>query len=130
MKVCSECGLLKSDFEFYQRSDRKGTRPECKACHKKAMRKHDKENYVYYHEMAIARRYGLTFEQYKVLMLEQSGHCAICGSSNDSIRLRVDHNHNTGEIRGLLCSRCNRGIGQFQDDPEFLRKAADYLENV
>lgn len=51
--------------------------------------------------------------------------CQICGSVN---RLCVDHNHVTGEIRGILCSKCNKGLGIFNDSQQLLRKAANYLE--
>jgi hypothetical protein len=70
------------------------------------------------------RTYGLTPEQYADLYNNQEGVCAIC-------RLReatcIDHNHETGLVRALLCRRCNTGIGQFGDDPELLALAIDYL---
>jgi len=59
----------------------------------------------------------------------QGGVCAICGGINDNDdALSVDHDHETGRIRGLLCSKCNKGLGSFNDDPELLRKAIAYLE--
>lgn len=77
------------------------------------------------------RKYGLDKHSYFRIMESQNGKCAICGSEiGDSVgnRLYVDHNHADGSVRGLLCSKCNFGIGQFQDDPTLLRKAAKYLE--
>lgn len=70
------------------------------------------------------------------MLVKQQGLCAICGAANGSERsnnngrkvLGVDHNHATGAIRELLCARCNAGLGNFQENPEWLRKAADYLE--
>lgn len=53
--------------------------------------------------------------------------CMICGSNE---RLRVDHCHSTGKIRGRLCDNCNKGVGLFKDSPFFLKRAADYLENA
>lgn len=53
--------------------------------------------------------------------------CIICGETQ-AIQLAIDHNHQTGEVRGALCSRCNLGLGHFRDDPELLRFAALYLE--
>lgn len=70
------------------------------------------------------------------LLEKQNGKCAVCGRggadpdmSNSSKRLCVDHCHDTGAIRGLLCGHCNVGLGHFQDDPELLQAAIDYLEN-
>lgn len=72
----------------------------------------------------------LTVERYEEMILEQNGCCAICGKFRlpDERVLVVDHNHNTGKIRGLLCHPCNMGIGQLKDSVEILRKAALYLE--
>lgn len=78
------------------------------------------------------RTYGLSPEQFKRLLDEQGGVCAVCGSGFDeSTRLTkcvVDHDHETDEVRGLLCWACNIGLGSFLDDPARLRAAADYLE--
>ena len=60
----------------------------------------------------------------------QGGLCAICGRKQPEKWLAVDHDHETGVIRGLLCSRCNSGLGQFKDNPDRLRLAADYLEHA
>lgn len=63
----------------------------------------------------------------------QNGVCAICSEpetrkmKGTPAALCVDHNHETGEIRGLLCNRCNRTIGLLEDDPEFFKRAYDYL---
>ena len=62
------------------------------------------------------------------MLKSQQGTCLICGRPPGKYRLSVDHSHETGEVRGLLCARCNRGIGLFWDDPVIFRRAADYLE--
>ena len=77
------------------------------------------------------RKYGISVSRYKELLAKQNNKCAICGSGiGDSTgnRLYVDHNHSDGCVRGLLCSKCNFGIGQFNDDIELLKKAIEYLE--
>lgn len=62
---------------------------------------------------------------------EQAGLCAIChGETNGQGDLHVDHDHVTGKVRGLLCSRCNTGIGMMGDNTALLRKAIEYLEGV
>lgn len=71
----------------------------------------------------------MTIEQYDALVEEQLGFCAICHRNPGPRGLDVDHDHRTGEVRGLLCSRCNTGLGLFADLPLFLYRAAAYLED-
>ena len=71
------------------------------------------------------KTYGLTEADYEDMVEEQDGVCLICSCTED--RLVVDHDHETGKVRGLLCRACNRGIGLLQDNPMILQKAADYL---
>lgn len=80
---------------------------------------------------ATFRKYGVTREHYYAMLSEQFGGCAICfteepGRGNKYFA--IDHNHETGAVRGLLCHGCNTGAGMFNDDPVRLRLAADYLE--
>lgn len=77
------------------------------------------------------KKFGITLDGYRNLLKLQGGKCAICGSEiGDSVgnRLYVDHDHETGKVRGLLCSRCNFGLGNFKDSVELLSKAIRYLE--
>lgn len=82
----------------------------------------------------VKSRRGISKSQYDTMMIAQNGVCAICrnpefGSQNGKVkRLSVDHCHNSGKIRGLLCNGCNPGIGYFKDNPALLRAAADYIE--
>lgn len=79
----------------------------------------------------LLSRYDLTLEEYNTLSQKQNGCCAICGTTKGSKnggRLVVDHCHESGNIRGLLCHSCNRGLGMFRDKPELLKKALKYLE--
>jgi len=78
----------------------------------------------------LNRMYGITEEQYKQMLASQNGCCAICGTNKPTGKWKVfavDHNHETGKVRELLCNECNRGIGLLKDDPERLLKAAKYL---
>lgn len=80
------------------------------------------------------RRYGVTPEWYETKLAEQEGACAICGhvpppgGIKSASRLHVDHDHESGAVRDLLCNRCNMGVGYFRDNPALLRLAAAYIE--
>jgi hypothetical protein len=77
----------------------------------------------------LRKLYGLTLKEFLVISAAQNDVCAICDNKcTNYSRLSVDHDHDTGKIRGLLCNRCNRAMGLFQDNPDILRKAATYLE--
>lgn len=78
----------------------------------------------------LLRKYGITLEEYDVLFERQGGVCAICGAlPTEGISLHVDHVHETGKIRGLLCFRCNNALGDFGDDAQVLRQAIRYLDS-
>lgn len=72
----------------------------------------------------IGRLYGLTAVEYAATLLSQNGRCAICLQDRP---LHVDHCHITNKARGLLCVRCNTGMGMFKDDAELLLAAAEYI---
>lgn len=75
-------------------------------------------------------KYGVEHGTYATLFAKQSGRCAICDSSPaDDARLHIDHCHDTGRIRGLLCNRCNNGIGRFKHDVTLLSRAIAYLSS-
>jgi hypothetical protein len=76
----------------------------------------------------LKRHFGLTPAEYAALLQEQGGGCAICGTEATNRALPVDHNHTTGENRGILCDHCNRGLGEFRDSVDVLMKAIAYLE--
>jgi hypothetical protein len=78
----------------------------------------------------LHKKYNLTEEQYKQMLINQAGCCAICGTDKPTGKWKVfavDHNHKTGKVRELLCNECNRGIGLLKDNAELLQKAADYI---
>jgi len=79
----------------------------------------------------LALKYRLTPERHAEMLTAQAGCCAVCrrpAEESTGKVLAVDHSHETGEVRGLLCSHCNRGLGHFLDSPDLLRAAATYLE--
>ncbi len=77
----------------------------------------------------LRRKYGMTLEQFDAMLEAQGGVCAICGKPRPEERtLHVDHDHDTGKIRGLLCFRCNNALGDFEEEYELFRGAADYLD--
>lgn len=89
--------------------------------------KHDKSAYT--RDYQLRRNYGITAEQYEEMSARQHGLCAMCEHvCSSGKQLAVDHCHSTGKVRALLCMNCNQGIGKFKDNPELLRKAADYIE--
>lgn len=78
----------------------------------------------HYFKQNLKAKYGLTMEAYEALVEAQQGLCAVCGTED---KLFVDHDHGTGDNRGLLCQNCNFGLGHFRDNPDLLMSAAVYL---
>lgn len=80
-------------------------------------------------EEHLKRKFGMTIEQYDAMLEAQGGGCLICGRPpREDISLHVDHDHSTGEIRGILCFRCNNALADLQEDQLLLLKAAAYLD--
>jgi hypothetical protein len=83
------------------------------------------------HDKYLKRTYGISIEEFEAMFEAQGKVCAICRDNcnrSTSERLCVDHDHVTGEIRGLLCFQCNVGLGKFRDDSQLLEQASDYLK--
>ena len=89
---------------------------------------------VYARSYQLRSRYGMTETEHDARLAAQGGVCAICrkppnpNGRGAASRLHVDHDHETGRNRDLICNGCNRGIGYFFDDPALLRAAAEYIE--
>ena len=118
-KRCCECGEVKPRSAYYKnktKSDRLQT--WCKGCHDTRVRGH-----------ALRRMYGITEDDYDEMYRAQRGCCWICGVHQSTLkrRLNVDHDHESGDVRALLCCNCNKGIGLLGDDPKTVQRAADYL---
>lgn len=138
MKICSTCKEEKDRAEFHRnRTTHDGRFGQCKACRKKRA-------VIYYNEnkekmkardrqYRLEKEYGISLEHYNEMYAQQGGVCSICGCSPKTKRnhnhpsLAVDHNHKTGEVRGLLCISCNFAIGLLKDDEELLMNAINYL---
>jgi hypothetical protein len=110
-KVCSGCFERKPLEAFHQhKRGAFGRHQHCAVCR-------------HFHE--LRRQYGITRDEYEALA--KNG-CQICGAPESTKRLAVDHDHETDTVRGVLCDSCNNGIGRFSDNPQLLRRAAEYLE--
>jgi hypothetical protein len=124
---CTDCGVFKLASEFQLENDVKAfggvtMRAQCRPC-----REHIKW------KTFIVRTYGITAEDYYNMLAAQNNKCAVCESEEvnssrvSSGKLFIDHCHTTGKVRGLLCSKCNHGIGLLNDDTALLQKAIEYL---
>ena len=146
MKTCRTCGK-DMPIESFRLDARRGTRrSDCRSCasvqhkkwaakHKEHLRSYDRKRYrddPNKWERHIRAKYGIAPADFEEMLVSQGGVCAICESSSPGKghkRFNIDHDHKTGEVRGLLCWPCNTGIGKLKDSPERLRKAADYIES-
>lgn len=94
---------------------------------------HRDELLDYLQRYNLNRTYGISREELEEMIDEQDGRCLICGvelllGGHDNNSSCIDHDHETGKIRGILCRTCNRGIGLLKDNVNVLRRAADYIE--
>lgn len=138
MKKCTKCGELKLLSAFGKHKKNKdGLRFRCKSCEATNTRIKRKQvleqDYLgtRLKERArnLKRMFGMTLEEYDEKLFLQNNVCKICKKQcKTGKRLAVDHDHVSGKIRDLLCTNCNQGLGKFQDNPELLEKAAEYLK--
>lgn len=120
MQSCNTCGCTKPLGEFHLRRDSGKRRPQCKSCRA---------------DIEVARRYGTSLRQVEDLRVKQKSRCAICEIHEDDINheafkhnpLVIDHDHATGKVRGLLCSKCNLILGNANDSVKTLKAAIRYL---
>jgi hypothetical protein len=106
---------------------------ENKECIKKRVKKYRLNNPDKLKDAALKRKFGITLDEYNVLLSKQKHRCAICKSFDvgrkDAKYFHVDHDHRTGKVRGLLCSKCNTALGLFNENVTLLKKAIKYLDN-
>ncbi|MFJ9710628.1 endonuclease VII domain-containing protein [Streptomyces sp. NPDC101234] len=114
-KRCPQCEVVKPHSEWERnKTSSDGWASYCRACRAE-------RNRVSY----FKRKYGLTEVERAALIASQQGVCCICLSAP---AVHVDHCHETGRVRGVLCFSCNAALGQFKDQPEVIRRAAAYVE--
>jgi len=157
VKKCSKCGEIKPKTEFskssYIRKDGiQSLRRWCKKCTYEQIQEWNHKNYGYvktrkkkyfrnhkeqHKGSMLKNRYGISLEVYNELLEKQGGLCAICGQPETAKHqtgvtrsLGVDHNHITEEIRGLLCQKCNKLLGDAGDSCNILHKAYLYLSKI
>lgn len=123
-RSCRECGVKFYDHEVVRRAG--NWCAKCRAAYYRVLNANNREA----QRQRNLRKFGLTVKEYDVLLERQGGVCAICNRPPGGVRLAVDHSHETGQVRGLLCFNCNVAIGKLHDDPTLLLRAADYLLNL
>lgn len=136
---CSKCGESKTPDNFYKRSDRpRGRQSKCKTCvgnstmQVREWRTRNPEAAAANRQRSRVKVYDLTIDEYNALLDKQDSACAICRKTEPGGKGRwhIDHNHETGKVRGLLCAMCNVGLGNFYDDIALLSGAIKYLEET
>lgn len=135
--LCRSCyeKQLRIENPEYAERQRINSRNWCNS-HKEQKRQNDREyNAKTDPEIrwarSLYRQYNLTPDQYYTILQLQNGGCAICGCKPKPTKhLAVDHNHNTGDIRGLLCFRCNYGLSWFQETTQLLLRASNYVNQT
>lgn len=137
IKSCRTCGEGKLLSEYYaQKGNSDGKKNVCKKCDNfriKTWRQNNKEKHKQQaRDGQLKYLYGLTRQDYEQMVVDQNHVCAICGLEpvphKIHGRLVVDHCHEENVIRGLLCAKCNQGLGLFQDSYTNLLKAARYIK--
>jgi hypothetical protein len=127
-RTCTTCGEFKPISDFQLEKDVRSfegitVRSKCRPCNE--FRKY---------KAFIKKVYGISYESYLEILERQGFGCAICqskvaNSTRTSNKLFIDHDHETGKVRGLLCSRCNYALGQFDDRIDLLQNAILYLKS-
>jgi len=133
-KRCLTCGETQPLDDFVKNKKAKdGRMMRCKKCWRAATRKWRQQNpkgqrYLKRnHRVCHLRQYGMTPADYDAMFAAQLGVCALCHQPGKYKGLHVDHDHETGRTRALLCSTCNTALGLFKENPELMEQAAEYI---
>lgn len=129
-KYCYVCRRILPDESFAKNSTKPGEiRPECRECDNKQRRerkqKEKQRDPDAVRHKYLMKKYNISLDRYNEMVKEQNGLCWICEQEADLV---VDHDHETEEVRGLLCNLCNTSLGGFKDSTDSLKKAIKYLE--
>lgn len=146
-KFCNKCKTEKELEAFCKRHTTKDGRDvyckECVSIYRKTNYKKIQESSSAYYQKykekvnlknrnnRLKKEYNVTQEWYEKTLEEQEGKCKICKSDNPGKGLKhfhIDHNHETGKVRGLLCHSCNTGLGLFKENVDLIQKAIEYVE--
>ncbi len=140
MKECKDCNNTKPFSEFHPRTKSRwekykdspaGYQPHCKDCHNQRRRDYYKGNADKRKDTdrnyRLKHTYGIDLQEYNQMFKEQGGVCKICETNPDKRNLCVDHCHQTGKVRGLLCVPCNLALGYMKDDINLFERAIKYL---
>ena len=129
METCINCNQKLPRSKFHIRSSRKiGIQGTCKDCSNAKKREYRKNNKDLIRAQNKRRVPGWNIDRYNEYLELQQGKCAICGTTEYTNKdWCADHDHATNQPRGLLCGRCNAGLGYFKDNPEHLQSAINYL---
>lgn len=131
MYRCRDCGIEKQLSAFSKDKSRKtGHFCYCKECASIRQKKWKRRNLKARRISHLRYMYGLSEEDYNAMLEEQGNCCKICKKKEPGHHgnFVVDHNHVTNEVRGLLCSNCNAGLGNFMDSINNLKAAVEYLK--
>lgn len=128
-KYCSKCKKKKSHSEFHQdKRAKSGLSPWCKGCRRKYYQKYYKVEKPQYDRIRLLKKYDLTVEQHKQIYVNQNGCCALCGIPVSYDKIHTDHNHQTNQVRELLCPRCNIFVGFIENNSELVQPVLKYLK--
>lgn len=125
-KCCPRCGETQPTKDF-----RGAYCKTCTSAYQNSLRQKNPTRRAYARNYYLVKTYGITADEYDVILARQGGGCAICGATRGAVdreSLCVDHNHVTGVVRGLLCLRCNFSVRDLGDDLDLARKTMEYIQ--
>lgn len=130
-KVCSKCREEKPVEAFHRaKATSDGRHTYCADCKNRQGRELYSITPERRKDYSLKQHYGISLTDYQQMLTMQASGCAICGEWPGCRALHVDHCHETGDVRGLLCHGCNVGIGHLRDDPGLLERAAQYIRDA